>query len=195
MVKVIESPIAADLFAIYLIIADIGDGSFVVKIGRSGIPYQRYAALLPEIAFPSIMRFSWVGSSSTICTSYTSVNARAVNGFDSLPPARTRCGAGYAVRSRRSLRARSSGAPSRKSRSTHGFKPRERKLTRANAESVLRGTCAHAILSMLPNRAADEARREAARAFLLATPARSLFPAITGRASGESACNLATSFV
>jgi hypothetical protein len=49
----------SDLYAIYAVVAEQGDGVFVVKIGFTGTVYARYASLLPGVPFKSVMLWSW----------------------------------------------------------------------------------------------------------------------------------------
>src|SRR4051794_15509958 len=49
----------SDLYAIYAIVAEQGDGVFVVKIGFTGMVYERYATLLSGIPFKSVMLWAW----------------------------------------------------------------------------------------------------------------------------------------
>lgn len=55
------TPERTDAAAIYAIAAELPDRSFVVKIGMTGFPYERYADLITAIPFPSAMKWSWVG--------------------------------------------------------------------------------------------------------------------------------------
>jgi len=50
--------------ALYVIPCEMPKGEFVVKIGISEIPYQRFVTLLPGIPFPCVMRFTWIGGSA-----------------------------------------------------------------------------------------------------------------------------------
>lgn len=57
-------PQKTDPAAIYAIAAGMPDNSFVVKIGMTGCPHERYADLITGIPFPSAMKWSWVGMRS-----------------------------------------------------------------------------------------------------------------------------------
>lgn len=48
-------------YHIYAIVCEMDEGEFVVKVGVSGDPYQRYWALLPGIPFKSVMLHASVG--------------------------------------------------------------------------------------------------------------------------------------
>lgn len=63
-----------DRAAIYAIAAQLPDRSFVVKIGMTGHPYDRYSALITGIPFPSAMRWSWVGMRSVVYVVETKIH-------------------------------------------------------------------------------------------------------------------------
>lgn len=48
--------------AVYIILANQGEGVFVVKFGRCAVPFNRYVELLTGIPFESEMRFAWCGN-------------------------------------------------------------------------------------------------------------------------------------
>lgn len=54
-------PLIKESWNIYIIACECGEREFVVKIGVSSTPFERYAQLLPGIPFESIMMYSLVG--------------------------------------------------------------------------------------------------------------------------------------
>lgn len=54
-----------DAAAVYALAAQLPDGSFVVKIGMTSIPYGRFATLITGVPFPCAMKWAWAGSRST----------------------------------------------------------------------------------------------------------------------------------
>lgn len=57
--------IESDACAVYLLVADQGDGVSVVKIGSSTSVYQRYSGLLTGVPFPSRLEWFWAGNVRT----------------------------------------------------------------------------------------------------------------------------------
>jgi hypothetical protein len=55
-------PIYLNRWRVYALICDMGGDEFVVKIGVSKKPYQRYANLYTGLPFHSVMLHAYVGS-------------------------------------------------------------------------------------------------------------------------------------
>lgn len=57
-------PLRKEAWNIYIIACESSEQEFVVKIGVSSTPYERYGQLLPGIPFDSIMKYALVGFKS-----------------------------------------------------------------------------------------------------------------------------------
>lgn len=65
---------ATDRAAIYALAGEMPDGSFIVKIGMTSHPYDRYSSLITGMPFPSAMRWSWVGMRSVVYVVETKIH-------------------------------------------------------------------------------------------------------------------------